>query len=134
MTSMARLRELSYPTSYMPAVAGAPEQRNVLLVETDAGPEGIALRPLLVCQDWDRRVLIHWVDHQRSYTFTVLDLLADMPECLEFLSEGEPPVYVRLTPLTLDRFEREIRDRALESEAIPRFATEDQFRRWFLHS
>jgi len=128
-----RLRELRYPANYCPAVAGPPEHRNVLLVETEAGAEGLALHPLLLCQDWDRRVVIHWEDHQRAHTFTVVDILTDTPERFEFLSESEPPVYVRLTPLSLERFEREFRDQYAEAGALPSFETEEQFRHWFLH-
>ena len=133
MTAMARLRTLAYPASYIPTVAGPLERRHVLLVETEAGPEGIALHPLLLYQDWDGRVVIHWEDHQGAYTFTVVDILVDTPECFEFLSESEPPVYVRLTPLTLERFEREFRDQYAEAGAFPGFETEEQFRHWFLH-
>ncbi|MGI8551823.1 MAG: hypothetical protein ACR2PL_13705 [Dehalococcoidia bacterium] len=133
MTTMQQLQDLPYPDRYMPAAAGPPKRRNVLLVETDAGPEGIALHPLLLCQDWDRRVVIHWEDDRRAYTFTVVDIVHDTPEQFEFLSEGEPPIRVRLTPLSHDRFERELGQQYAEAGAIPSFETDEQFRHWFLH-
>lgn len=132
MTTMERLKQLAYPDAYSPAVSGPPDRRNVLMVETDAGPEGLALHPILLCQDWDHRVVIHWEDTQGAHTFTVLDVLVDRPDRFEFLSEGDPPVYVRLTPMTHQRFEREFRDRFAETGALPRFESDEQFRHWFL--
>lgn len=132
MATMMDLQALAYPRTYMPAVAGPADRRNVLLVETAAGAEGVAVRPFLLCQDWDRRVVIHWEDDHRSYTYTVTDVLMDTPERFEFRREDAPAGLVTLTPLGFDRFEREFRARDPEAGSVPRFESEDQFRRWFL--
>jgi hypothetical protein len=129
---MQDLRELAYPRTMMPAVAGIADHRNVLLVESDSGPEGIAVRPFLLCQDWDKRVVIHWEDDRGSYTFTVTDVVADEPGKFEFIRADEPAGRVWLTPLTFERFESEWRNRDPEAGNVPQFDSEDQFRRWFL--
>jgi len=132
MATMSELQALAYPRTYMPAVAGPADRRNVLLIETAAGAEGVAVRPFLLCQDWDQRVVIHWEDDHGSYTYTVIDVLADTPERFEFLREGAPGERVILTPLGFARFERELRNRDPEAGNVPLFETEEQFRRWFL--
>jgi len=132
MASMQELRTLAYPRTYTPAVAGTPDKRNVLLVESAAGSEGVAVRPMLLCQDWDQRVVIHWSDDRGSYTFTVSDVLEDTSERFSFLRQDEPAGQVSLTPLTFERFERELRSRDPDAGNVPRFLTDDQFRRWFL--
>jgi hypothetical protein len=132
MTSMQKLQALPYPATYMPRVAGPPAERNVLLVETAAGPEGVAVRPFLLCQDWDQRVVIHWEDDRGSYTFTVLDVTEDSAERFAFNRVDEPAGAVWLTPLTCERFEREWRSRDPDAGSVPRFESEEQFRRWFL--
>lgn len=131
MTTMAHMRELTYPRTYMPAVAGPVERRNVLLVETAAGAEGIAVHPFLLCQDWDKRVVIHWEDDHGSQTCTILDIITDIEDAFEFVRDAEPSA-VRLTPLSFDRFEREYRSRDPEAGSVPRFESEEQFRHWFL--
>jgi len=132
MTTIESLRTLTYPGTYMPAVAGPAERRNVLLVETAAGPEGIAVHPFLLCQDWDKRVVIHWEDDHASHTFTVLEIVTDGTDRFEFVREDEPPGNVTLTPLTFERFEREYRSQDPEAGNVPGFENEEQFRRWFL--
>ncbi len=132
MTTIESLRTLTYPSTYMPAVAGPAERRNVLLVETVAGPEGIAVHPFLLCQDWDKRVVIHWEDDHGSHTFTVLEIVADATDRFEFVREDEPSGRVTLTPLTFERFEREYRPYDPEAGNVPGFESEEQFRRWFL--
>ncbi len=131
MTTMESLRQLPYPGTYMPAVSGPPDRRNVLVAEGAAGPEGIALRPFLLCQDWDRRVVIHWEDDRGSYTYTVTDVLEDTPERFTFTREDAPGGTVTLTPLTRERFEALFRQRD-GAQQIPQFDTDEQFRRWFL--
>ncbi|MHB8574571.1 MAG: hypothetical protein ACYDCQ_04495 [Dehalococcoidia bacterium] len=134
MTTMTELQALAYPRTYTPLVAGPPERRNVLLVEAAGGPEGVAVRPLLLCQDWDQRVVIHWEDDHDSSTYTVLDVVDDSAERFTF-QRDEPAGTVSLTPLDFRRFEREYRT-ALDPDAgnVPRFESDDQFRRWYLQS
>lgn len=132
MTTMQELQELAYPGTRMPLVAGPAENRNVLLVETERGPEGIALHPFLLCQDWDKRVVIHWEDDHGSRTYTVLGIAADAADRFEFEREDEPAGTVRLTPLNFERFEQEYRAHDPEAGNVPRFENEEQFRRWFL--
>ncbi len=131
MTTMDQLRGLAYPRTYTPLVAGPAEHRRVLLVESEQGPEGVAVRPLLLCQDWDGRVVVHWEDDRGSYTYTVTDVLEDTPERLAFRRD-DPPGSVTLTPLDYQRFEREYRPLHPDAGNLPRFETEDQFRRWYL--
>ena len=136
-TTMERLRALAYPATYTPEVAGPPTARNVLLVESEEGIEGLAVRPLLLCQDWDGRVVVHWEDHHGSYTYTVADVLVDTPERFEFLraeDDAAPPRRVWLTPLTFERYERDVRPRDPETGSIPRFESQEQFRRYFVAS
>ncbi len=132
MTTMDSVRALAYPRTCMPAASGTAEHRNVLLVETDRGAEGIALHPFLLCQDWDKRVVIHWEDDHGSHTFTVLEIVADGAHRFEFVREDEPSGRVTLTPLTFERFEREYRPLDPEAGNVPGFESEEQFRRWFL--
>jgi hypothetical protein len=132
MTTMDSLRGLTYPSTYMPAVAGPAERRNVLLVESAAGTEGVAVHPFLLCQDWDQRVVIHWEDDHASRTFTVLNITADADDLFEFVREDEPAGTVRLTPMSYEQFEREYRSRDPEAGNVPRFENDEQFRRWFL--
>ena len=132
MMTMAQLRELRYPGTYMPRVAGPAEHRNVLLVETESGAEGVAVHPFLLCQDWDQRVVIHWEDDHGSSTFTVIDVVLDSDDRFEFVREEAPGGRVTLTPLSFERFEQEYRSRDPEAGSVPRFESEDQFRRWFL--
>lgn len=132
MTTMERLKQIAYPGTYMPLVAGPAERRNVLLVESDAGPEGIAVRPFLLCQDWDNRVVIHWEDDRGAYTYTVVDVLADAEDGLAFVREEPPSGTVRLTPLSYERFEREFRPLHPDAGNVPQFESEEQFRRWYL--
>ncbi|HEY7293625.1 MAG TPA: hypothetical protein VH916_01235 [Dehalococcoidia bacterium] len=132
MATMQELRGLVYPRTYMPAVAGPAGDRAVLLVETESGPEGVALRPILLCQDWDGRVVIHWEDDRGSCTYTVLDVTEDSAARFAFERADEPAGAVWLTPLSYERFEREWRSRDPEAGNVPRFESEEQFRRWFL--
>jgi hypothetical protein len=131
---MQSLRELTYPATYTPPVAGPANARNVLLVEGGHGPEGIAVRPLLLCQDWDQRVVIHWEDDRGSSTYTVADVLTDTPERFSFVRvvDGSSAERVDLTPLTFERYEREVRPRDPETGNIPRFESQEQFRRYFV--
>ena len=64
MSTFEEMQSLAYPQTYSPVVAGRVEHRNILLVESNRGVEGVALRPFLLCQDWDNRVVIHWEDDQ----------------------------------------------------------------------
>lgn len=130
-TTMQALRQLPYPGTYMPAVAGPPDRRRVLLASSAEGPEGIALRPFLLCQDWDQRVVIHWEDDHGSTTYTVSDVIADTPERFEFVREDPPGGTVTLRPLSLEEFETIFRQRD-DAQQIPRFGSEEQYRRWFL--
>lgn len=132
MTTIERLKQLPYPGTYKPLVAGPAERRNVLLVEGDAGPEGIAVHPLLLCQDWDKRVVVHWEDDRGAYTYSVSDVLADAEDRFEFVREEAPGGSVRLTPLSFERFEREYRPLHPDAGNVPHFESEAQFRRWFL--
>ena len=131
---MESLRALTYPATYTPAVAGPAAARNVLLVEGRHGPEGIAVRPLLLCQDWDGRVVIHWEDDRGSYTYTVADVLSDTPERFAFVRalDGGSAERIDLTPLSYERYEREVRPRDPETGNIPRFESQEQFRRYFV--
>ena len=133
MTTMSDLRALAYPRTYTPLVAGPAERRNVLLVESETRAEGIAVRPLLLCQDWDDRVVVHWEDDHGSSTYTVVDVIEDTAERFAFRRE-EPAGTISLTPLHFQRFEREIRTLDPDAGNVPRFASEDQFRRWYLSS
>lgn len=132
MVTLARVQALPYPQTYRPAVAGTAEHRHVLLVETEAGPEGVAVHPFLLCQDWDGRVVVHWEDDRGSYTYTVLDIVVDTDERFEFAREDAPQGRVWLTPLTYPRFEREFRSRHPEAANGAPFESEEQFRRWYL--
>ncbi len=132
MTTMDSVRALAYPVTCMPVVAGTAEHRNVLLVETDGGAEGIALHPFLLCQDWDKRVVIHWEDDHGSHTYTVLQIVVDNTDRFEFVREDEPAGRVALTVLTFERFEREYRSQDPDAGSVPQFESEEQFRRWFL--
>ena len=132
--TMESLRALAYPATYVPAAAGTPGARNVLLVEAGRGPEGIAVRPLLLCQDWDGRVVIHWEDDRGSSTYTVADVLSDTPERFAFVRLGDndgSAERVDLTPLSYERYESEVRPRDPETGNIPRFESQEQFRRYF---
>lgn len=130
--TMERLEAMPYPATYMPEVAGAAGRREVLLVETGGGPEGIAVRPFLLCQDWDHRVVVHWEDDRQSYTYTVTNVIADTPERFEFLRGGDGAARMWLTPLTYEQFERDYRARFPETGGIPRFESQEQFRRHFV--
>jgi hypothetical protein len=132
--TMESLRALAYPATYVPAVAGPAGARNVLLIEAGSGPEGIAVRPLLLCQDWDARVVIHWEDDRGSYTYTVSDVLSDTAERFAFMrlsDENGAAERVDLTPLSYERYESEVRPRDPETGNIPRFESQEQFRRYF---
>lgn len=133
--TMESLRALAYPATYTPAVAGPTHARNVLLIESGRGPEGIAVRPLLLCQDWDSRVVIHWEDDRGSSTYTVGDLLSDTPERFAFIriddGDGSSERF-DLTPLSYERYERDVRPRDPETGNIPRFESQEQFRRYFI--
>lgn len=132
MATIEDLRALAYPRTYTPAVAGPAGDRHVLLVESPAGPEGVAVRPILLCQDWDGRVVIHWQDDRGSVTYTVLDVAEDSPERFAFTRADAPGGAVWLTPCSFERFEREWRSRDPDAGSVPSFESEEQFRRWFL--
>ncbi len=132
MATIEDLRALAYPRTYTPAVAGPAGERAVLFVETERGPEGVAVRPILLCQDWDGRVVIHWEDDRGSRTYTVLDVTEDSPQRFAFARADEPAGAVWLTPLSFERFESEWRSLDPEAGNVPRFESEEQFRRFFL--
>lgn len=130
MATVEELRQtLPYPQTYTPKVAADPALS--MTREPGVGIE-LVLRPYLLCQDWDKRVFIHWRDAQGTRTLEVTRILEDTEGSFRFhASEAEPVTYA-LEPLTLDCFNRFLREGYERQGNVPDFADDAALHAWLL--
>src|SRR5829696_9766392 len=77
MVTVEELRQsLPYPQTYTPQVA----LKAALSMERQPGVGiDLVLRPYILCQDWDKRVFIHWKDSRGVRTLEITRILEDSP-------------------------------------------------------
>lgn len=134
MATIEELRQtLPYPQPYTPVVESAPGRPTALQVEQEpGGVPGLALRATVLCQDWDKRVVIHWIDEQGSHTLEMTRIIEDTPERFRFRASEEQATVYTLTPLTLETFNRYFREDYERVGHVPDFADEATLHQWLL--
>lgn len=130
MTTVDELRQtLPYPHTYTPKVAA---HAALSLTREPGVGVALALKPFLLCQDWDKRVVIHWRDTDKGRTMAITRILEDSEERFSFhADEQEPATYV-LTPLTLECFASHFRDGYERQGNVPDFRNEAALSAWLL--
>jgi hypothetical protein len=134
MATIEELRErLPYPTTYVPLVAGQGEQTSALQLARQPGTDGeVVLRPYILCQDWDKRVFLHWKDERRAHTLELTRILEDTAERFCFHASEEQPVTYTLTPLTLAVFNAGVREEYERHGHVPDFTDDGALHAWLL--
>lgn len=130
MATIEELRQtLPYPQTYTPKVA----EKVALSLERDPG-RGIelVLRPYILCQDWDKRVFIHWKDSRGVRTLEITRIIEDSPGRFQFHANEEVPVTYTLTPLTLACFNDALRESYERQGNVPDFTDEAALHAWLL--
>ena len=130
MTTIDELRQtLPYPQTYTPRVA----QDAALCLDRDPGTGSeLALLAYLLCQDWDKRVFIHWKDSRQAHTREVTRILEDTAERFCFRASEAEPVTYTLTPLTVECFNRFMREGYERQGHVPEFADQASLHAWLL--
>jgi hypothetical protein len=130
MVTVEELRHsLPYPQTYTPTVA----QQAALTMERDPGVGiDLVLKPYVLCQDWDKRVFIHWKDSRCVHTLEITRILDDTPEQFSFHANEEIPVTYTLRPLTLRRFNDTLRESYEREGNVPDFADDAALHAWLL--
>ncbi len=122
-------RTLPYPQTYTPKVA----EKVALSLERDPGIGiELVLRPYILCQDWDKRVVIHWKESRQVRTLEITRILEDTPACFAFRASEEEPVTYTLTPLTLECFNSLLRESYERQGNVPDFTDEHSLHAWLL--
>jgi hypothetical protein len=130
MATVEELRQtLPYPQTYAPRVAR--DAALSLVREPGAGLE-LVLHAYLLCQDWDKRVFIHWKDAHSAHTLEITRILEDTPERFCFHANEEEPVTYTLTPLTVDCFDRCFREGYERQGHVPEFPDAAALHAWLL--
>jgi hypothetical protein len=130
MVTVEELRQsLPYPQTYTPEVA----QKAALSMERLPGVGvDLVLKPYILCQDWDKRVFIHWKDSRGVRTLEITRILEDSPERFQFHANEEIPVTYTLIPLTLACFNGALRESYERQGNVPDFADEAALHAWLL--
>jgi len=130
MATVEELRaSLPYPQTYTPAVA----QNAALAMERDPGTGiDLVLKPYILCQDWDKRVFIHWKDSRGVRTVEITRIVEDTPERFSFHANEEITVTYTLTPLTIDCFNTTLRDTFERQGPVPDFQDQAALHAWLL--
>lgn len=130
MATIEQLRQdLPYPQTYTPLVA----QQAALAMEREPGVGiDLVLKPYILCQDWDKRVFIHWKDNRGVRTLEITRIMEDTPERFSFHANEEVPVTYTLTPLTLACFNSTLRDGYERQGNVPDFQDEAALHAWLL--
>jgi hypothetical protein len=130
MATIDEIREtLTYPNTYTPRVA---EGRAVTLTRRPGAGVELALRPYLLCQDWDKRVVIHWTDNHGPHSLEVTRIMEDTPERFSFHANEPELIEYRLEPLTRELFDRELRGGYHRQGHVPDFADDAALSAWLL--
>jgi len=130
MTTVEEIRQtLPYPQTYVPKVA----EGRALGMEREPGAGiDLVLQAYILCQDWDKRVFIHWKDSRQAHTLEITRITEDTSERFVFrASEAEPVTYI-LEPLTLDCFTRFMRESYERQGNVPDFADDAALHAWLL--
>jgi hypothetical protein len=130
MVTIDELRHnLPYPQTYTPEVA----RKAALSMEREPGVGiDLVLKPYILCQDWDKRVFIHWKDSRGVRTLEITRILEDTPQRFSFHANEEIPVTYTLTPLTLECFNGTLRESYERQGNVPDFADEAALHAWLL--
>lgn len=122
-------RSLPYPQTYTPEVA----HKAALSLERLPGVGvDLVLKPYILCQDWDKRVFIHWKDSRGVRTLEITRILEDSAERFQFHANEEIPVTYTLIPLTLACFNGALRESYERQGNVPDFADEAALHAWLL--
>ena len=130
MATVEELRKnLPYPQTYTPKVA----EKAALSLERDPGVGiDLVLKPYILCQDWDKRVFIHWKDSRGVRTLEITRILEDTPERFSFHANEDVPVTYTLSPLTIECFDSALRESFERQGHVPDFTDEAALHAWLL--
>jgi hypothetical protein len=130
MATVEELRHtLPYPQTYTPKVA----VKAALSMERDPGVGiDLVLKPFILCQDWDKRVVIHWKDGRGVRTVEITRILEDTPGRFSFHANEEIPVTYTLSPLTIECFNKTLRESYERQGHVPEFTDEAALHAWLL--
>ncbi|MGE0542494.1 MAG: hypothetical protein AB7R89_20190 [Dehalococcoidia bacterium] len=130
MVTVEELRQsLPYPQTYTPKVA----LKAALSMERQPGAGiDLVLKPYILCQDWDKRVFIHWKDSRGVRTLEITRILEDSPERFQFHVNEEIPVTYTLSPLTLACFNNTLREAYERQGNVPDFPDDAALHAWLL--
>ena len=130
MATVEELRQnLPYPQTYTPKAA----EKAALSMERNPGAGiDLVLKPYILCQDWDKRVFIHWKDGRGVRTLEITRIVEDTRERFSFHANEETPVTYTLTPLTIARFNDTLREGFERQGHVPDFSDEAALHAWLL--
>ena len=130
MATIEELRQsLPYPQTYTPAVA----QNAALALERVPGVGvDLVLKPYILCQDWDKRVVIHWKNNRGVRTLEITRIVEDTPERFSFHANEETVVTYTLTPLTIECFDESLREQFERQGHVPDFQDRAALHSWLL--
>ena len=130
MATIEELRQtLPDPQTYTPRVAA---NAAVMMERQPGAVHELVLHPFLLCQDWDKRVFLHWKDSHQAHTLEITRIVEDSPERFVFRASEDEPVTYAVTPLTLETFDRYFREGYERQGSVPDFATQAALHAWLL--